>query len=129
MTGRPDPARARLRRARLRKQSAHPSPSHTRTVRTPEDPPVATTWNFDGGQEGAGDGLGVEGLGSLVEPTAVSSVVGCAARRHRAQRLREEVSNIDERIDPGGLEPAGDLVGIKAYAPSPADVGDAALVD
>lgn len=46
-----------------------------------------------------------------------------------AQRLREEASNTDGGIDPGGLEPAGDLVGIEAYAPSPADVGDAALVD
>jgi hypothetical protein len=49
---------------------------------------------------------------------AFSSAVRRPASWHRAQRLREEASAVDERFDPGGLEPAGDLVGIEAYAPS-----------
>jgi hypothetical protein len=58
-----------------------------------------------------------------------SSAVRRPARRHRAKWLPEEASTVDERFHPGGLEPAGDLVGMEAYAPSPAEVGDAALVD
>ncbi len=112
------------------------------------DPVAGTDVGLDGGQVGAGRRLGVEGLGPLatervaeassqrlergarrIEPMAFSSAVRRPASWHRAQRLRGEGSAVDERFDPGGLEPAGDLVGIEAYAPAAADVGDPPLVD
>jgi hypothetical protein len=43
--------------------------------------------------------------------------------------LREEASTIDERLHPGGLEPAGNLVGIEPYPMSPSEVRDAPLRD
>lgn len=37
--------------------------------------------------------------------------------------------SIDERLHPGGLEPAGDLVWVEAYAVAPAEIRDPPLVD
>ena len=36
---------------------------------------------------------------------------------------------VDERFHPGGLEPAGDLDWVKAYALSPAQMRDSSLGD
>jgi hypothetical protein len=41
----------------------------------------------------------------------------------------EEAVPIDERIHPGGLEPAGDLVWVEAYALPPAQIRDPPLGD
>jgi hypothetical protein len=112
------------------------------------DPVAGTDLCLNGGQVSPSGGLRVEGLRPLVTEWVseasfpavgarrstdrahdASSAVRRPARRHRAKWLPEEASTVDERFHPGGLEPAGDLVGIEAYAPSPAEVGDAALVD